>query len=266
MINDEQHTRTEQLTNRRISSFSNMSFLSYGSQHVNPLEPPSTAVDINENVSGTFTSNQYDNSKNIRRESSFASLVSEQAQQTLIRVRSPREIVSSFYNDMSWVLFRGFGVSIVTFFVGCAGPKLWVLPLMGGLTMRPIPYQMTNAGDVLLDLELANELIPKADVTFPCKCWVWTMMNISIDCLRQLTRLNSLTLSINSWTALVSITLGPINSSYRGWWNLSPSCIISTTQQPSTQYSCRHLHYFNSNRNIRVCNTGVQVLCRQTSS
>ncbi len=40
---------------------------------------------------------------------------------------------------------------------------------MGGLTIRPIPYQVTMAGDVLLDLGLANELIPKSEVTFPCE-------------------------------------------------------------------------------------------------
>lgn len=33
--------------------------------------------------------------------------------------------------------------------------------------MRPIPYQVTKAGDVLLDLTLANALVPKSDVVFP---------------------------------------------------------------------------------------------------
>ncbi|KAL7487600.1 hypothetical protein ACHAW6_013183 [Cyclotella cf. meneghiniana] len=147
------------------SSFSKMS---YGSQ-IDPVDH-STAINIGPSINRTgsaLSCNEYDNSKNIRRDSSFASLVSEQAQQTLIRARSPHEILSSFHQDMSWALSRGFVASIVAFLVGVHGPKAWFLPLMGGLTMRPIPYQMTNAGDVLLDLGLANELIPKSEVTFP---------------------------------------------------------------------------------------------------
>jgi len=46
---------------------------------------------------------------------------------------------------------------------------MFVLPLIGGLTVRPIPYQVTAAGDVMLDLALANDLIPKSEVTFPCE-------------------------------------------------------------------------------------------------
>lgn len=88
----------------------------------------------------------------------------------LIQTRTPGEIVASFYSDMSWSLFGTFAISLLSFFAGVHGPKAWVLPLMGGLTWRPIPYQVTGAGDVLLNLELANELIPKADVTFPCEC------------------------------------------------------------------------------------------------
>ena len=46
------------------------------------------------------------------------------------------------------------------------------MPLIGGLTIRPIPYQTTAAGDVLIDLTLANDIIPKSDVTFPSeKLW-----------------------------------------------------------------------------------------------
>lgn len=78
--------------------------------------------------------------------------------------------MASFYDDMSWSLLSSFVISLLAFFTGVHGPKAWVLPLMGGLTWRPIPYQITGAGDVLLNLELANELIPKADVTFPCEC------------------------------------------------------------------------------------------------
>jgi len=56
---------------------------------------------------------------------------------------------------------------VACFWFGVHGPKKLILPLMGGLTMRPIPYQMTEAGDVLLDLTLANEMVPKDQVTFP---------------------------------------------------------------------------------------------------
>lgn len=147
---------------RRASSFTNPE-MCYGSRSDSTEMNPSVAIDVDSPI------NAYDNAKSMHRDASFASLVSEQAQQTLIQARTPSEIVSSFYNDMSWSLVRSLGVSILTFLVGVHGPKAWVLPLMGGLTWRPIPYQITAAGDVLLDLQLANELIPKADVTFPCE-------------------------------------------------------------------------------------------------
>ena len=35
--------------------------------------------------------------------------------------------------------------------------------------MRPIPYQVTAAGDVILDFALANDMIPKSEVTFRCE-------------------------------------------------------------------------------------------------
>jgi len=61
---------------------------------------------------------------------------------------------------------------MICFLFGVYGPKRFILPAMGGLTIRPIPYQMTAAGDVLLDLNLANDLVPKTDVTFPSeKLW-----------------------------------------------------------------------------------------------
>ena len=157
------------ITQRRISSMNN-SEISYQSPSDSSEMDPSITINVGDNnESNSVLSSNYDNSKRVRRDSSFASLVSEQAHQTLIRARTPAEIVSSVYNDMSWSILRGFGISFLTFFVGVHGPKAWVLPLMGGLTWRPIPYQITNNGDVLLDLGLANELIPKSDVTFPCK-------------------------------------------------------------------------------------------------
>ena len=100
----------------------------------------------------------YNNNKQLRRDSSLY----EQA-------RSPREIISSIRYDISWTLGRDFILSVACFLFGVHGPKELVLPLIGGLTMRPIPYQITAAGDVLLDLNLANDLIPKTDVTFPCE-------------------------------------------------------------------------------------------------
>jgi hypothetical protein len=159
---------------RRTSSFPNPPEMCYGSRsdssNTDTEIMNSVAIDVGDNTpNNTLLSPAYDNAKNIHRDSSFASLVSEQAQQTLIQARTPAEIAASFYHDMSWNLFRGLGVSILTFLVGVHGPKAWVLPLMGGLTLRPIPYQVTAAGDVLLDLQLANDLIPKTDVTFPCE-------------------------------------------------------------------------------------------------
>lgn len=153
---------------RRTTSFTDPE-MCYGSRNdsTEPTMDQSTSIDI-DNIPNI--PNRYDNLKNIRRELSFASLVSQQAQQALIQARSPAEIISSFYNDMSWDLLRSLALSIIAFYVGVHGPKSWVLPSMGGLTWRPIPYQVTAAGDVLLDLGLANAFIPKADVTFPCKC------------------------------------------------------------------------------------------------
>ena len=110
---------------------------------------------------GTFptsASNDYDNSKQLRRDSSLY----EQA-------HSPAEIISSIYNDFTWSLARDLIISVACYLFGVHGPKEYILPLIGGLTMRPIPYQVTAAGDVLLDLTLANDMIPKSDVTFPCE-------------------------------------------------------------------------------------------------
>jgi hypothetical protein len=101
---------------------------------------------------------EYNNCKQLRRGSSLY----EQA-------RSPREIISSICNDFSWSLLRDLILSIACFLFGVHGPKIFILPLIGGLTVRPIPYQVTAAGDVMLDLAFANDLIPKSDVTFPCE-------------------------------------------------------------------------------------------------
>lgn len=115
---------------------------------------------------GTFPASasvEYDNSKRMRRGDSPS---------LLERARSPAEIVSSVCNDFTWTLARDALVATACFLFGVHGPKQFLLPLMGGLTIRPIPYQVTAAGDVLLDLALANDFIPKTDVTFPSeKLW-----------------------------------------------------------------------------------------------
>ncbi|KAL9190617.1 hypothetical protein ACHAXT_000323 [Thalassiosira profunda] len=109
---------------------------------------------------GTFpsaatTGEDYDNMKQLRRDSSLFD-----------DARSPSEIASSIYNDFSWTLARDLVISVACFLFGVHGPKPLILPLIGGLTMRPIPYQVTAAGDVLLDLTLANDMVPKPDATF----------------------------------------------------------------------------------------------------
>lgn len=100
----------------------------------------------------------YNNCKQLRRDSSLY----EQA-------RSPREIISSICNDFSWSLVRDVILSFACCCFGVYGPKTFILPLIGGLTMRPIPYQVTAAGDVILDFALANDMIPKSEVTFRCE-------------------------------------------------------------------------------------------------
>ena len=110
-----------------------------------------------QSSSSIESSTEYDNSKQLRRE--YSSLY-EQA-------RSPSEIVSSIYNDFTVPIARDLILSVCCFLFGVHGPKAFILPAIGGLTMRPIPYQTTAAGDVLIDLTLANEMIHKSEVTFP---------------------------------------------------------------------------------------------------
>ncbi len=105
----------------------------------------------------------YDNSKQIRRMES-----SSMYEQALTKSRSPTEIISSFYKDSSWPLIKECIVSLVVFFIGSYVPKNVMLPITG-VNQRPIPYQLTQAGDVMLDLTLANEMVSSVDVVFPCK-------------------------------------------------------------------------------------------------
>jgi len=50
-------------------------------------------------------------------------------------------------------------------FGGWIGPQHVLKAIMGGVNVRAIPYQITNAGDVLLDLSLANEYVDHDSVT-----------------------------------------------------------------------------------------------------
>jgi hypothetical protein len=87
-------------------------------------------------------------------------------------IRYPGEVLSSMcHRDVTPIMVRDIAIAIFCFQFGIRGPAMFVLPLVmgGSMTMRPIPYQVTRAGDVLLDLTLSNEYVPKSDVTFPCE-------------------------------------------------------------------------------------------------
>uniref|UniRef100_A0A7R9ZTH5 Phosphatidic acid phosphatase type 2/haloperoxidase domain-containing protein n=1 Tax=Craspedostauros australis TaxID=1486917 RepID=A0A7R9ZTH5_9STRA len=53
-------------------------------------------------------------------------------------------------------------------------------PTEADLNNRTIPYQITSAGDVMLDLEIDNELISDADVTIPGELLIRTAITIPI--------------------------------------------------------------------------------------
>ena len=101
---------------------------------------------------------EYDNSKNLRHGESLFDMA-----------KTPGEISQSVRSDVSLALVRDLLISLACFYFGVHGPKRYILPMIGGLTMRPIPYQTTQAGDVLLDLTLSNEFIEKDHVTFTCE-------------------------------------------------------------------------------------------------
>lgn len=101
---------------------------------------------------------QYSNSKLRRLDSSS---FYEQAQ-------SPVAIISSIYKDLNWVLTRDLVLSAVWFYIGVYSWKQYIAE-HGWLRIRPIPYQLTQAGDVLLDLTLTNDLVEKPDQIFPCE-------------------------------------------------------------------------------------------------
>ena len=101
---------------------------------------------------------QYDNSK-LRRLDSLSFYE---------QVNSPTAIISSIYKDLNWVLTRDFIVSAIWFYFGAYSWKPYIAE-HGWLRISPIPYQVTHAGDVLLDLTLTNDLVEKPDQIFPCE-------------------------------------------------------------------------------------------------
>ena len=84
------------------------------------------------------------------------------------QARSPKAILSSIYNDFSLHLLRDLIICYVVFYFGVHYAKYY-LRINGYQNFRPIPHQITKAGDVLLDLSLTNELIDKPDQTFNCE-------------------------------------------------------------------------------------------------
>jgi hypothetical protein len=71
--------------------------------------------------------------------------------------------------DIAPSMVWDFTLSLMCSQFGVRRPTAFVLPLMGGMTMRDIPFQVTKAGDVVLDLALLNKYVPREDVTFPCE-------------------------------------------------------------------------------------------------
>ena len=116
-----------------------------------------------------LTNSTYDNSKTLRRD--LSSSFYEQA-------RSPSEILSSIYNDFTWPLARDLVLSVGLFILGING-KMIVHNFIIDLNVRPIPYQTTAVGDVLIDLTLGNDMIPKTDVTFNCEYYLGVRCLIS---------------------------------------------------------------------------------------
>ena len=138
-------------------SFHSISYVSYH-RSLPPTSMPPPQLQLTGKIIIEMGDSDYNNCKQLRRESSLYD-----------QARSPQEIISSIYNDFSWSLGRDLILTFACFLFGVYGPKTMILPLIGGLTMRQIPYQVTAAGDVIVDLALANELIPKSEVTFRCE-------------------------------------------------------------------------------------------------
>jgi len=84
------------------------------------------------------------------------------------QVNSPSTIISSIYKDLNWTLTRDLVLSAIWFYIGAYSWKAYIAE-HGWLRIRPIPYQVTQAGDVLLDLTLTNDLVEKLDQIFPCE-------------------------------------------------------------------------------------------------
>ena len=81
------------------------------------------------------------------------------------QARSPKAILSSIYNDFSLHLLRDLSICYSVFYFGVHYAKYY-MRINGYQNFRPIPHQVTKAGDILLDLSLTNELIDKPDQTF----------------------------------------------------------------------------------------------------
>jgi hypothetical protein len=62
---------------------------------------------------------------------------------------------------------RDFILSLIVLFTGVYIPKFF-LPSQEELQARPIPFQKTAAGDVILDFELNKPMVDPP--TIPCEC------------------------------------------------------------------------------------------------
>ena len=103
----------------------------------------------------------YENNKQLRPSLSFYQ-----------QARSPQAILTSMYNDFSLHLARDLVLCYAYWYLATYTAKAY-LESSGALNIRPIPYQTTKAGDVLLDLQLANDLVRKPDQIFnSAKLWI----------------------------------------------------------------------------------------------
>ena len=72
--------------------------------------------------------------------------------------------ISPYYISSDLIL------SFTMFVMGWYGPKYVFVPLLlvGGITQRPIPYQLTSTGNVILDFSLNYPLVPLDKVLISC--------------------------------------------------------------------------------------------------
>lgn len=87
------------------------------------------------------------------------------SRQASVEISSSSASSSSPY-CVSRELLASFGM----FFMGWYGPKYVFVPvLLGGITQRPIPFQLTSTGDVILDFNLSYPFVPSDKVIISCK-------------------------------------------------------------------------------------------------